>query len=117
MLQDPRYSLGLDIEVIGRVTKDLWDFVFTESEKMYLSGLSENEKLFKSTALFSIKEAFYKFQRPITKVFLDFLEVEVSLPDLKHVNVISDTVCPTSEIRDNNVALFIENQCILALVF
>ena len=66
-------SLGLDIEEIGRVTPDLWDLVFTENEKNYLFRLSDEDILVQSTAIFSIKEAFYKFQHPLTKTFLDFL--------------------------------------------
>ena len=65
-------SLGLDIEEIGRVTPDLWDLVFTENEKNYLFRLSDEDILVQSTAIFSIKEAFYKFQHPLTKTFLDF---------------------------------------------
>ena len=78
-------SLGLDIEEIGRVTPDLWDLVFTEKEKNYLTSLSDKNKLVQSTAIFSIKEAFYKFQYPLTKTFLDFLDVEVALPDMNRV--------------------------------
>jgi 4'-phosphopantetheinyl transferase EntD len=70
-------SLGLDIEEIGRVTPDLWELVFTENEKNFLFSLSNEDQRVKSTAIFSIKEAFYKFQHPLTKTFLDFLDVEI----------------------------------------
>ncbi len=109
-------SLGLDIEEIGRVAPDLWDLVFTKNEKTYLSGLSENEILVKSTTIFSIKEAFYKFQHPITKTFLDFLDVEVELPDLIQVNVLTDLIQDSSVIRKNQVSYFLEKGCVIAIV-
>ena len=82
-------SLGLDIEEIGRLTPDLWDFVFTQNEKRYLSSLSEKEILVQSTAIFSIKEAFYKFQHPLTKIYLDFLDVEINIPHFDFVKIVS----------------------------
>lgn len=109
-------SLGLDIEEIGRVTPDLWDFVFTQNEKNYLTGLSNEDILIQSTAIFSIKEAFYKFQHPQTKTFLDFLDVEVALPDLNQVKVLVETIEPSSIIRRNQVMYRIENECIISLI-
>ena len=109
-------SLGLDIEEIGRVTPDLWDLVFTENEKNYLSGLSEENMLVQSTAFFSIKEAFYKFQHPLTKTFLDFLDVEVVMPGLNQVKVLVETIEPSSIIRRNKVMYLIENECIISLI-
>ena len=85
-------SLGLDIEEIGRVTPDLWDLVFTENEKVYLSSLNGRKLEEQSTAIFSIKEAFYKFQHPLTKTFLDFLDEEVSLPSMNNVIVLSEEI-------------------------
>lgn len=109
-------SLGLDIEEIGRVTPDLWDLVFTENEKKYLSVLCEEEILVQSTAIFSIKEAFYKFQHPITKTFLDFLDVEVELPNLKNVNIITETTDSISKIRANQVRWFIHHDCVISVI-
>jgi 4'-phosphopantetheinyl transferase EntD len=109
-------SLGLDIEEIGRVTPDLWDLVFTENEKNYLSGLSEKEKLLQSTAIFSAKEAFYKFQYPITRTFLDFLDVEVALPDINRIKVLSGAIKTNSPIRENTVSYYFENGCVVAMI-
>ena len=109
-------SLGLDVEEIGRVTPDLWDLVFTENEKNYLSRLSDEDKLVQSTAIFSIKEAFYKFQHPITKTFLDFLDVEVALPYFNQVNVLDDLIENYSVIRKNLVSYSLQNNCVLVLV-
>lgn len=109
-------SLGLDIEEIGRVTPDLWDLVFTENEKNYLSGLSVDEILVQSTAIFSIKEAFYKFQHPLTKTFLDFLDVEVALPDLTKVNILADSIDSNSVVRNNRVRYYLEMGCVVAVI-
>lgn len=109
-------SLGLDIEEIGRVTPDLWDLVFTENEKNYLSGLSHENKHVQSTAIFSIKEAFYKFQNPITKTFLDFLDVEVVLQDFNNVCVLSELISESSEIRKNKVRHYLECGCVVSIV-
>ena len=109
-------SLGLDVEEIGRVTLDLWDLVFTENEKRYLSGLSDENKHVQSTVIFSIKEAFYKFQHPLTKTFLDFLDVEVELPGLTQVKVLVETIEPSSIIMRNQVMYRIENECIISLI-
>ena len=109
-------SLGLDIEEIGRVTSDLWDLVFTENEKNYLFRLSDEDILVQSTAIFSIKEAFYKFQHPLTKTFLDFLDVEVVMPGLNQVKVLVETIEPSSIIRRNKVMYLIENECVISLI-
>ena len=109
-------SLGIDIEEIGRVTPDLWDLVFTENEKNYLFRLSDEDILVQSTAIFSIKEAFYKFQHPLTKTFLDFLDVEVVMPGLNQVKVLVETIEPSSIIRRNKVMYLIENECIISLI-
>ncbi len=109
-------SLGLDIEEIARVTRDLWDLVFTENEKNYLFRLSDEDILVQSTAIFSIKEAFYKFQHPLTKTFLDFLDVEVVMPGLNQVKVLVETIEPSSIIRRNKVMYLIENECIISLI-
>jgi 4'-phosphopantetheinyl transferase EntD len=110
-------SLGLDIEEIGRVTPDLWDFVFTQNEKRYLSSLSEKEILIQSTAIFSIKEAFYKFQFPLTNFFLDFLDVEVKLPECNQVNIIHNSYSINLEITTNRSNFFIQNECIVAVIW
>jgi 4'-phosphopantetheinyl transferase EntD len=109
-------SLGLDIEEIGRVTLDLWDLVFTENEKVYLRSLTGRKLEEHSTAIFSIKEAFYKFQHPLTKTFLDFLDVEVSLPTFEQVIVLAESVSQESLIRKNKADWFIEKDCIISII-
>jgi 4'-phosphopantetheinyl transferase EntD len=109
-------SLGLDIEEVGRVTPDLWDLVFTENEKVYLRSLTGRKLEEHSTAIFSIKEAFYKFQHPLTKTFLDFLDVEVSLPTFEQIIVLVESVSQESLIRKNKADWFVEKDCIISII-
>jgi 4'-phosphopantetheinyl transferase EntD len=110
-------SLGIDIEEIGRVTPDLWDLVFTENEKNYLSGLSEKEVLIKSTAIFSAKEAFYKFQYPITLTFLDFLDVEVTLPHMHRITLIKNNVPKMEILHNHTVDLLVKEKVVITILY
>jgi 4'-phosphopantetheinyl transferase EntD len=110
-------SLGLDIEEIGRVTPDLWDLVFTENEKNFLSGLSEKEVLVQSTVIFSAKEAFYKFQYPITKIFLDFLDVEVVLPDMHRILLIKNNVPKMEILHNHTVDLLVKEKVVVTVLY
>lgn len=69
-------SIGLDIELANRVQKSVWNRLFTAKEKELLDSISENQQQEKATEIFSLKEAFYKFQWPITKTFLGMRDVE-----------------------------------------
>jgi 4'-phosphopantetheinyl transferase EntD len=110
------FSVGLDIEEMGKVTSELWDFIFTENEKRYLKGLNNIKIQEMSTILFSIKEAFYKFQFPITKTFLDFLDVEIQLPSINQVFVLAETISSDSLIRSNRVYYYIFNACVIVII-
>lgn len=70
-------SLGLDIETNGRVHQEMWRLLFTERETDFLSAQSKTSSDLLSTIYFSIKEAYYKMQYPLTGVYLDFPDVEI----------------------------------------
>ena len=72
-------SLGADIEQLGRVKAHLWPRIFTEREKTFLGALSQSEADSAATAMFSAKEAFFKLQHPLTRLWLEFLDAEVAL--------------------------------------
>ena len=72
-------SLGIDIESCGRVKRDMWYLLFTKKEIDFLELHNEEQIQFLATAFFSLKEAFYKLQYPLTGTFLDFPEVEVAV--------------------------------------
>lgn len=69
-------SLGLDIELQNRVQPEIWDRLFTEFEQDVLLQFPMELQSEKATEIFSLKEAFYKFQWPITKTFLGMRDVE-----------------------------------------
>ena len=69
-------SIGLDIELENRVQKTVWNRLFTAKEQELLNSISENQQQEKATEIFSLKEAFYKFQWPITGTFLGMRDVE-----------------------------------------
>lgn len=80
-LKENYNSIGLDIEEIGKVGEELWDLLFTAKEIEFLYSLSVDDLVQFSTILFSMKEAFYKMQFPLTETFLDFKDVEIEVND------------------------------------
>jgi len=64
-------SIGLDIERLGAVEEALLPLVLTPYELEWVRG-----DMVLATFIFSLKEAFYKMQFPLTRQFLDFQEVE-----------------------------------------
>lgn len=74
-------AIGLDIENIGKINKDMWRLLYTENEQVFLNSVPPEVLTFYTTLFFSCKESFYKMQHPITKTYLDFIEVEISRLD------------------------------------
>lgn len=72
-------ALGLDIEIIGKVGTEIWNLVFTYNEQEFLRGSNPQNSELYSTIIFSAKECFYKLQFPITRRYIDFKEVEISI--------------------------------------
>jgi len=75
--KDRYASIGLDIETNGRVSKGMWHLLFSDAEAAYLNDLSDDRQQQVTTIFFSMKEAFYKMQYPLTNTFLDFHDVEM----------------------------------------
>ncbi len=76
-LEEDVLSIGLDFEFLGRLGEHLWPSLFVEDELEWLRELSLEERNFWATLLFSAKECFYKFQYPLTRLFLGFDAVRV----------------------------------------
>jgi 4'-phosphopantetheinyl transferase EntD len=72
-------SVGIDLETRGRVTAELYSVLFVSSEQMWLQTFPPSLRELWATALYCAKEAFYKFQYPVTKTFLEFTDVMVGL--------------------------------------
>lgn len=74
--------VGLDIEERGGVASYLWRFLFSEEEFKYLSKFNQDEQDDLATSFFVCKEAFYKAQWPITREWVDFLDVNIVMDGL-----------------------------------
>ncbi len=56
---------------------ELLPTILTDYELERISIYPEKEKLIRTTQIFSIKEAFYKYQFPISQCYVDFLDAKV----------------------------------------
>ena len=65
-------AVGLDSEIVGHVTPDIWSTVCGPPESDWLRSLPTSEQAAAITLIFSAKEAFYKCQYPVTGEWLDF---------------------------------------------
>lgn len=71
-------SLGLDIETIGKVKRELWPLLFVATELASLERESDPAaRALLATLMFSAKEALYKLQYPLTKAWAEFHIAEV----------------------------------------
>jgi 4'-phosphopantetheinyl transferase EntD len=68
-------SLGLDIEVAGAVTDDLWDHVLTAHEQSRCAASADPQLA--ASRLFGIKEAAFKALYPLVHREIDFLDAVV----------------------------------------
>lgn len=75
-------SVGIDIETTGRIERQLWGHLFTEEETEHLLQLGPVAQSRQASIFFSIKEAFYKYQFPITQAWVGFREVSVHQEDV-----------------------------------
>ena len=72
-------SLGIDAELRDAVHRRLWRSIATEEECARLAALPEREAGEAASLLFSAKESFFKCQYPITRQWLNFRDVSVSI--------------------------------------
>ncbi len=70
-------SLGFDMELIDRLGKHLWPQIFTSREQSWIQTLPSDQQDRSATLLFSAKECFYKYQYPLTKLWVGFEDVEI----------------------------------------
>lgn len=72
-------SLGLDAERRDAVHQRLWRQIATTEELVRLESLNPDSATEFATLIFSAKEAFYKCQFPLTREWLSFNDVSVSV--------------------------------------
>lgn len=78
-LEGERRSIGLDMEQHKRLKPNLWRLVLTEKESGWIKSIPEPERISIAALIFSAKEAFYKYQFPLTQVWLGFQDVEIDI--------------------------------------
>ena len=72
-------SLGIDAESSDAVEPRLWGHICTAEEQAWLGQLEPQEARRCGTLIFSAKEAFYKCQYPLTRQWINFADVNVSI--------------------------------------
>jgi 4'-phosphopantetheinyl transferase EntD len=73
--------LGLDSEIVGAPTPDIWPTVCRDEELEWIRTLPPDEQSAAVTLVFSAKEAFYKAQYPLVSEWLDFHDLSIRAPD------------------------------------
>lgn len=71
-------SLGVDLERARAFSEGMVAMVMTPFERDALQSLSPAQAQARCVQSFCLKEAFYKFQSPLTGLFLDFQDVELT---------------------------------------
>ncbi len=77
--EEMRY-LGLDSEIVGAPTPDIWTTLCRSEELEWLDTLPAADRAAAVTLVFSAKEAFYKAQYPLVSEWLDFHDVSIQAP-------------------------------------
>ena len=95
--QDQFRAIGLDMEITGQVTPEIWPTICTPEELAWLHGLPQREQTRGAALIFSAKEAFYKCQYSVTEEWLEFDDVSVDFSSTD-VNAGSFTVRPCKRI-------------------
>ncbi len=90
-------SIGIDIERIDRVEKDILKLIATDAERQALEANFEIR--WGRVALFSIKESVYKCLRPIYGEFIQFKDVQLS-------NLSSPCTHPKDIVLKNDVEIY-----------
>lgn len=73
-------AIGLDMEIVGRVTPEIWPTICTQEEMAWLADLREPEQGRCAALIFSAKESFYKCQYSLTRQWLEFDDVALDFP-------------------------------------
>ena len=70
-------SVGIDAEVIERVTDPMLGMICTGEEQDWIHSLDSSGQTLATALAFSCKEAFYKCQYPLSRQWLDFTDVRL----------------------------------------
>jgi enterobactin synthetase component D len=72
-------SVGIDIEDCLPIDTDLWSSVCTPQELASVNELPAQDRALMVLRIFSAKECYYKWQYPLTGLFLEFHDVAITL--------------------------------------
>jgi 4'-phosphopantetheinyl transferase EntD len=70
-------SVGIDCEVMAAVNEDVWPSICTPIELERLKRLEPAQRPAHAALIFAAKEAFYKFQYPLTRAWVGFEDVVI----------------------------------------
>lgn len=70
-------AIGLDCEVVGKITSDIWESISRPEEMQWIQSLPPPQQAAGVALIFAAKEAFYKCQYPLTAEWLDFHDIRV----------------------------------------
>ncbi len=87
-------GLGVDMELLGRLRSILWSRILTPVDLAWLKTQPVPQQADLATLIFSAKEAFYKYQYPLTGRWLGLLDVSM------RVNLKAATLHPFSDHYD-----------------
>jgi 4'-phosphopantetheinyl transferase EntD len=73
-------SVGLDVELIGRLKRQSWMQVCTPQEAAWIDSMSPSDQELNVALIFSAKECVYKCQYQLTRQWLEFHDVLIT-PD------------------------------------
>ena len=92
-------AIGLDTEIVGAPTQDIWPTISRGEELAWVRSLPAGEQPAAVTLLFAAKEAFYKCQYPLVGEWLDFHDLRVEAGGWGESTAGSFAVSPTRSIR------------------
>lgn len=72
-------GLGVDSEIVGRVTERLAQRICVPAEIAWLESLPAEQRPAAAALVFAVKEAFYKCQSPLTAQWLNFGDLQVEV--------------------------------------
>ncbi|HEX3772406.1 MAG TPA: 4'-phosphopantetheinyl transferase superfamily protein [Polyangiaceae bacterium] len=75
----PVRSVGLDVEIVQELEPGVLDLILTSNERAWLRAQGATLEASLPLVFFSAKEAYYKCQFPISRTFLDFVDVELEI--------------------------------------
>ena len=83
-------SIGIDLESLNRIRSELWRKIVSEEETSAIQAHAvQTERSVDDlmTVVFSIKEAFYKYQFPKTGLWLGFLDVHLNFSPEQTISI------------------------------